>query len=64
MIPKNIRKIFEKCIPKTSGSFSIFSKLKEAFRVSLSSEDQFYAEAGSSTLKKPEIFQKWSSEKL
>ncbi len=63
-LPVWMRKMFWYLVPKTKNNLSLFSKLKEAFRVSLLPEEQFYANIGGSTLYKPEVYKKWTESKL
>lgn len=63
-IPRPIRNLLSKIIPRTKNEYSLFSKLNEAFRVSVLPLETFYAEAGSKSLPKPDVFKRWSAEKL
>jgi asparagine synthase (glutamine-hydrolysing) len=63
-IPRPIRNLLSKIIPRTKNEYSLFSKLNEAFRVSVLPLETFYAEAGSKSLPKPDVFKQWSAEKL
>jgi asparagine synthase (glutamine-hydrolysing) len=63
-LPKWSRKLLYTIIPKTRNNLSLFSKLKEAMRVSLLPKEDFYAEIGGSTIYKPEGVKQWSREKL
>ncbi len=63
-LPMFLRRFFAKCIPATSNNLSLLSKLKEAFRVSTFSQEEFYSELGGSTLYRPESYKKWTKEKL
>ena len=63
-LPRCLRQILYYAAPKTSNNLSIFSKIKEAFRVSLLPPEKFYASVGWSTLYKPEIYKKRTEEKF
>ncbi len=63
-LPRWLKKLAFYLIPKTSNNLSIFSKMKEAFRVSLLPKEDFYAEIGGSSIVKPEVYKQWSREKL
>jgi asparagine synthase (glutamine-hydrolysing) len=63
-LPKFLRQLLYYIAPQTANNLSIFSKIKEAFRVSLLPPQKFYANVGGSTLYKPEIYKKWSEEKF
>ena len=59
-LPRFLRKLFFAIIPATKDNLSLFSKLKEAFRVSLFPKEEFYAELGASTLYRPRIYREWT----
>ena len=63
-IPRFLRKLWYLLIPRTSNNLSVFSKLKEAMRVSLLDRKDFYANIGWSSLYKPEIYKQRVSEKF
>lgn len=63
-IPRFLRKLWYLLIPRTSNNLSVFSKLKEAMRVSLLDRKDFYANIGWSSLYKPEIYKQQVSEKF
>jgi hypothetical protein len=41
-IPKILRKLLYRVVPKTKNNLSLLSKIKEAFRVSLLPQKDFY----------------------
>lgn len=63
-IPRVLRKILYRIVPQTQDNLSMVSKIKEALRVSLLDPALFYAEIGWSTLYKPDIYKKRTSDKL
>lgn len=62
--PRFIRKIIYALLPQSQSRTSLFYKLKEAFRISCFPKEDFYAELGKYTTHKPEIYKKWTQEKL
>ncbi len=63
-LPKFVKKIAYYIVPKTSDNLSILSKIKEALRVSMLPKEDFYANIWWSTIYKPEVYKKWTIEKL
>jgi len=64
LIPRFLRQLLFMITPKTRNNLSVLSKLKEAFRVSLLPKEQFYSEASGTSVYKPEIYKRWTEEKL
>ncbi len=62
--PTWLKKLWYRSIPKTSNNLSLLSKLKEAFRVSLLPQEDFYAELWGTSLVKPRIYKDWTRAKL
>jgi asparagine synthase (glutamine-hydrolysing) len=63
-LPRILRKFLYYLVPKTADNLSTTSKLKEALRVSLLPKEEFYGEIGGSTIPKPDVYKKWTKEKL
>jgi asparagine synthase (glutamine-hydrolysing) len=63
-LPLFLRKFFAHIIPTTADNLSLFSRLKEAFRVSTFPREDFYAELGWSSIYRPNVYKNWTREKL
>jgi asparagine synthase (glutamine-hydrolysing) len=62
-VPKLIRKASYHLMP-INESNSFLGRIKEALRLSLHPKESFYAELGSTFIYKPDVFKKWSKEKM
>lgn len=63
-VPRFVRQLGYWLTPKTKNNMSIFSKVKEWFRVSLLSPVDFYVIAGTSTIYKSDVYKDWVREKF
>lgn len=63
-LPKFVKKILYFLIPKTRNSLSLFSKAKEAFRISLLPKEEFYSNILSDNLYKSSVYKQFTSKCL
>ncbi|VVB81093.1 Glutamine--fructose-6-phosphate aminotransferase [isomerizing] [uncultured archaeon] len=64
LVPGFLRNLVYHIMPNIFSPMSFYSKVREAFRLSLIPPENFIAEMGSEFVYRPEVFKKWSSEKM
>lgn len=63
-LPYSLRELLHRLIPKSSDNLSFLSKLKEALRLSLLSDETFYGSIAEDTIYRPAAYKQRTEEKI